>query len=432
MNVKPLILVSARNASISGGYRRLYEILKRGKSRGINYIIVTDSASYRNYVKMFPDFEDILRQYKSYIINSPKVRLVTGSKHRFLGIATMCKNLLLLSLRIFKIAREEDVDLIFWPGEGSQTMLTMCLSGKISRKPWTVIFQGEKYLFQPTNGLGPLNPLNVLKHVSQKEQTKKIPLMSKIGFSIGLLSLLKIAEKSLILTVSPSISEEIGYLNPKIQFHVMMPGNGIDLRKFDKKSSNQTLYDAVFFSRLIPEKGLFDLPEICKLVVQRFPKAKIAVAGSVENNKFLEDFRRMILQYDLTKNVVLLGQQDEDSLIDMVSSSKLTIYPSALDAYGLVVLESLACGTPVVAYDIPAIKHNFGNIKAVLRCPIKDNVSMAKSVEVLLENEDLRKKLSHEAKEYVRNYDWKNVIIAEKEAYFKVIEWFNRQDANAN
>lgn len=425
MEIKPLIIVRARCSTISGGYRRLHAILKRGKSEGVNYVLVTDRISYRNYAKMFPDFLDICQQYKTYFIDSGKISLVSANTHRFLRTAPNNKDVLLLSSTIAKIARLEDVDLIVGPGESSRIAWMSYLSGKICKKPWTIIFTAEPFLFQPTHGLGPLNPLNILKHVSQKEQTKKIPLMSKIGFSIELLSLLKIAEKSLILTVSPSISEEIGYLNPKIQFHVIMPGNGIDLRKFDKKSSNQALYDVVFFSRLIPEKGLFDLPEICKLVVQRFPKAKIAVAGSVENNKFLEDFRRMLFNYNLNQNTVLLFKQEEKFFIDLLSSSKVMIFPSTLDAYGLVVLEALACGTPVVAYNIPAMKRNFNNVKAVLRCPIKDNVSMAKSVEVLLENEDLRKKLSHEAKEYVRNYDWKNVIIAEKEAYFKVIEWFS-------
>lgn len=432
MNVKPLILVSAHYASISGGYRRLYEILKRGKTEGINYIIVTDPTSYRNYTKMFSDFDEILRQYKSYIIDPQNVRLLTPHVHRFLKAVTIYRDFFLLASIISKIAQEEDADLIVGPGEGYQMVWTSYLSGRICKKPWTAIFHGEKHLFQPTPRLSPLNPFNVLKHVSQKESTKEIPFMSKIGFSLEMLGLLKLAERSLILTVSSSMSAEIKFLDPRIQFHVIAPGNGIDLKKFDKKSTTTPFYDAVFFPRLLPEKGLFDLPEICKLVVQRFPKARIAVAGIVENPKFVEDFRRMISQYGLTKNIVFLGQQDQDSLIDLVRSSKLTIYPSILDTHPLVVLESLACGTPVVAYDIPAIKYNFGKCKAVLRCPIKDKVSMAKNVQFLLENEGLRTRLSKEAKEYVIHYDWRDVISAEKQAYFKVIEWFNSRTGRKN
>jgi len=425
LTIKPLIIIKAHYPSISGGYRRVYKILKNGRLEGINYVIVTDPTSYKNYVKMFPDFKEIFQQYKSYIIKPQKIRFLTPLVYRFSKTATIYMSFFSLALAVSKIALEEDVDLIVGSSEGYQNVWISYLSGKICNKPWTFIFQAQRDDFQPTPGLAPLNLFNVLNHVSQKESTRKAALISKIGFSLGLLGLLKLAEKSLILAVSSSITEEIGFLNPRIQFRVIVPGNGVDLKKFDKKLITTALYDAVFFSRLVPEKGLFELPEICRLMVQLFPKARIAVMGIIENPEFIEDFRRMILQYDLTKNVTLLGQQDEDPLIDLVSSSKLTIYPSALDAYGLVVLESLACGTPVVAYDIPAIKHNFGNVKAVLRCSPGDKIGMVRKIQFLLENEDFRTRISKEAKEHVSKYDWRNVVRAEKEAYFKVIEWFN-------
>jgi glycosyltransferase involved in cell wall biosynthesis len=133
----------------------------------------------------------------------------------------------------------------------------------------------------------------------------------------------------------------------------------------------------------------------------------------------------MVSQYGLNKNIVFLGPQDKISLIDLVSSSKLTIYPSTLDAFSLVILESLACGTPVIAYDILAVNYIFNNCKAVLRCPVNNIPVMASNVMFLLENECLRNRLSKEAEKYASSFDWKEVIRAEKEAYFEVIEWFN-------
>ena len=154
------------------------------------------------------------------------------------------------------------------------------------------------------------------------------------------------------------------------------------------------------------------------------PKAKLAVAGIIEKQKYVEDFQKMVSRYSLSKNIVFLGEQKESSLRNLVKSSKLTLNPSMLDPFSLVTLESLACGIPVVAYNIPAIKNIFGLCDAVLRCPIGGMASMAKNVQFLLENEDLRTKLSKEAREYASNYDWRKVIRAEKEAYFKVIRWF--------
>ena len=64
MSLRPIILVSFNNSSLSGGYRRLYETLKRGKSEGVDYIVVIDSTSCENAENIFPDFMEIVGQYK--------------------------------------------------------------------------------------------------------------------------------------------------------------------------------------------------------------------------------------------------------------------------------------------------------------------------------------------------------------------------------
>jgi glycosyltransferase involved in cell wall biosynthesis len=132
----------------------------------------------------------------------------------------------------------------------------------------------------------------------------------------------------------------------------------------------------------------------------------------------------MITKCDLGRNVVFLGELGMEDLRRSIRSSRLTLNPSRLDAFSLVTLESLACGVPVVAYDIPAIRYNFGKCDAVLRCRLKDTQEMAEKAVMILEEETLRKTLAHKAIEYSANYSWTNVVRAEKEAYFKVIEHF--------
>ena len=241
-SVKPLIMVRARHAAISGGYYRTYEILKNGKLEGIDYTIVTDPLSYQNYNQMFPDFGKILGKYKVYYVsynNRPKIDIpvsylskVVMPYHHAFSWATS----------ISRIVQEEDVDLIVGPSEDFRMVLTSYFSGKLCRKPWSVIFTGTNALFQPTQELAPINLINVLRHVNRKESMKGLSLLSKSGFSIELLVLLKIAEKSLMLTVSRSLCREMMFLNPRIKFHVITPGNGVDLEKTNKKAKPTPIY----------------------------------------------------------------------------------------------------------------------------------------------------------------------------------------------
>jgi glycosyltransferase involved in cell wall biosynthesis len=420
MNLRPIILVTFAYSSLSGGYKRLYEILKRGKSEGIDYVIITDSKSCENAVKIFPDFMEILGEYKIIKRGFKKMDALFPGLNQVYSY----KRILNLALFISKVAKEEDADLIISPGEGTMGVLASYLASIFCSKPWTAIFQPTVDLLQPSYSIGPLNPLNILTHVNSKTSANNLSLISKIGLSIDLLTLLKTAERTTVLAVSPSVVKDFQFLNPRIKFITITPGNGIDLSKFSDELPENLGYHGVFFARLLSEKGLFDLVEIWKQVIKEFPNAKLAVCGITEKAEVVKEFLKEVNNNNLNDNIKFLGQQHETKLFSIVKNSCLTVYPSYVDSFSLVTLESLACGTPVVAYDIPAIRTNFGKCEAVLRCPTKDKRRMAEKIILMLENENLRIMLSKKAKEYSTNYNWRNVVRAEKEAYFKVIEYF--------
>jgi glycosyltransferase involved in cell wall biosynthesis len=403
---------------MSGGYKRLYEILKRGKSEGIDYIIITDSKSCENAVKIFPDFMEIIGQYKVMRWDFKKRNITFPG----LKLAYNYKIMLNLALFISKVAKKEDADLIITPSEAPFGVEACYIASIFCSKPWTALFHTWEDLYHPSYSIGAINPLNILKHVNSKPSVSGLPLTSKLGLGIDLLMLLKMAEKTRILTVSKSMVEEFSYLNPHIKFLTITPGNGINLNAFSSELPKGFDYQAVFFARLVPEKGLFDLVEIWKWVTKKIPNAKLAVCGITEKPELVKKFLDEVNRCKLNNNIKFLGQQNKAELLQIVSNSYLTVYPSCGDAFSIAALESLACGTPVVAYNIPAMRHTFGNCKALFRCPIKDNASIAKKVIFLLEHANLRTKLSKEAKEFASGFDWDKVVKSEKEAYLKVVE----------
>lgn len=417
--IRPLLLVGYHSAVLSGGNRRTYEILRLGKSEGIDYIVITDLWSCKNGSKMFPAYLDALANYKVYMKGrSERLPQTSGLTQAF-----ACKKIIDSASFVSRVAKEEDADLIVG-SEELESLLTSYIAGRCCRKPWTAIFQPTTDILQPSSSVGPLNVTNILKFTGQKSSTKGLSLISRIGIAIELFIQLTAAEKSLMLSVSSSIVEDFNFLDPRIRFHVINPGNGIHPGKFAPDRYPNQEYDAIFYARLIPEKGLYDLLPIWKQVTKRAPKAKLAVAGVTEDRKYVNNFLEMTKKYRLDENIIFLGELDENTLIRSIKSSKLTLYPSVLDSFSLVTLESLACGTPVVAYDIAAIRHNFRRCDAVFRCPIKDNKDMAEKVLLILEGKVLRTTLSKKAREYSAAYAWTNVARAEKEAYFKVVEYF--------
>jgi glycosyltransferase involved in cell wall biosynthesis len=421
--IKVLIVLRTYSARISGGYRRTYEILKRGRSHGIKYVIVTDWSSFKNSSKMFPDFQKVCKQYATYFVDPQNITI--GKPDLFLN-ARHFTRYFQLSLILARIAKLENVDLLVGIGETPQTALISYLSGQLSGKPWTNVLQGDWEIFQPTKEIGPLNPFNVIRHINDKEQTKKLSLKSKLGIAIGLLTLLRTSQKSLILTVSSSLHKTVSSLNPRITFQAIVPGIGLDLEKIDSCIPGSRHYDIVFLSRLTPEKGLFDLPTMFERITKERPKARIAVAGFVEDQSVFNVFLQKLVQLKLVRNVDILDASEEDSYLNVLRSGKILVFPSQCEAYGLVILEALACGTPAVTYDLPSIRQNYKNVKAVLKCPMNNPLRMAEMVAILLKNNALWKQLSVEAREYVSDFGWEKVVVAEREAYLAVIKGFSR------
>ncbi|QGR19133.1 glycosyltransferase [Stygiolobus azoricus] len=97
---------------------------------------------------------------------------------------------------------------------------------------------------------------------------------------------------------------------------------------------------------------------------------------------------------------------DKIYLYSLMKSSKIMIYPSYVDSFGIVVAEVLANGLPVVVYDIPAIKHYYGDCKAVKVVRSGDKEALFEAAVELLGN---YKEFKQIAIECAKKYSWNTV-----------------------
>lgn len=112
-----------------------------------------------------------------------------------------------------------------------------------------------------------------------------------------------------------------------------------------------------------------------------------------------------------------LGYVSRNDHVKILSKAKILVYPSHKDSFSLIVLESLALGTTVVAYDIPAIRSIYKDVKAVLTVPEYDINTMAyKVINVLKTDSDKLARLHKDesALRFLNTYgSWDEVVKAE-------------------
>lgn len=163
-------------------------------------------------------------------------------------------------------------------------------------------------------------------------------------------------------------------------------------------------YDACFVGRFHPQKGIFELCDIWKKVTKKIPDAKLVIIGDYNNSLGIR-LKTIIRKEMLDKNIILLGYKDGLEKYKVILKSKIFLFPSYYESFGIVALEAMSCGLPVVAYDLPIFRDLFR--KGMVKVPILNNNSFADVIVKLLINRSYYEKIAKEASEFSKNFSWR-------------------------
>jgi len=113
------------------------------------------------------------------------------------------------------------------------------------------------------------------------------------------------------------------------------------------------------------------------------------------------EYEALSKRLGLEKKVDFLGKLNETELIKNLQNSDLLILPSinSNEAFGLVLIEALACGVPVIASDLPGVRNVFTNLKEGLLVEPGKMEDLSAKIDFILENENLRKRMSQAARQ---------------------------------
>jgi glycosyltransferase involved in cell wall biosynthesis len=111
-------------------------------------------------------------------------------------------------------------------------------------------------------------------------------------------------------------------------------------------------------------------------------------------------------------SVIELGWvQDQDMLCDAMNATDIFLMPSIAESFGMMAVEAMACGTPVIVFEDTALQEVVQAPRAGIAVPYKNAKSLTEAIANLLQDSDLRKQLSNSALELVRSeYDIKLYI----------------------
>lgn len=206
------------------------------------------------------------------------------------------------------------------------------------------------------------------------------------------LNLIRKGQLKFILSVStsPLVLSGINRYN-SLRVTVLDPAYAVE-KEFWKFNSKEKKEDyIVHYATLSPQKGLFDVVKVMSLLHKKYKiNMKLLIFGRFSREYYKDLFFRKVKSMGLEKSIEYMGYiSDKRQIIDVVSRAKALIYPSYMDSFSLVVLETLAAGTPVVAYDIPALREVYGKLSVVKLVKEGDVVGLASALNIVLNSNEI-------------------------------------------
>lgn len=243
----------------------------------------------------------------------------------------------------------------------------------------------------------------VIHHVHQDIFRKNLkPPFSNLAMFLEKILMPYVYENCKVITVSPSTKNEILRVG-LTKKEVDIVYNGVDLLHLQPstKRSNPMILS---LGRLKSYKSVDVLIYAAKQIIEEIPNIEIVIAGDGEEKTYLKSLAKKL---DVSKNIIFTGKVSEEEKIKLYQSAWVFVNPSFLEGWGITSIEANACGTPVVASNVPGLCDSVRDGVTGYLVKYGDSNAFANKIIELIKNPEKLAELSNSALSWGRSFDWR-------------------------
>jgi D-inositol-3-phosphate glycosyltransferase len=282
---------------------------------------------------------------------------------------------------------------------------------------------------QPLRQVHTYHSLGAVKYKS----IPTIPLIAKTRLAVEK-TLLETADR--VVATSPQEKEHMRSL-VSAQGTIDIIPCGTDVAHFsscDRQSARQSLgiaadeKVALYVGRFDPRKGIETLVRaIAQSALRQTGKLKLIVGGGsvpgqsdgLERDR-IED---LVAELGMTDMVTFPGRLSREILPTYFTAADVSVVPSHYEPFGLVTIEAMAAGTPVVGSDVGGLKFTVASGETGILVPPKDVDAFAVAIDQILSDQELRDRMGQAAQARVQAlFSWDGVATQLDALYTKLLE----------
>ena len=208
--------------------------------------------------------------------------------------------------------------------------------------------------------------------------------------------------------------EKVDVISPGVDLSTFHPASQKDARERLGLNGDRTL---LYVGRIEPIKGLEVLLRTMASIGEPHNVRLLVIGGGTEPDPETERLKHLIRELFIDEQVDFLGSLDHDLLPLYYQAADVMVVPSYYESFGLVALEAMACGTPVVAARVGGLQTMIKDSRNGYLVPWHCADAFADRLEVLLANETLRRSMGEAARNYAQSVGWDRTAALTAEVY---------------
>jgi D-inositol-3-phosphate glycosyltransferase len=188
----------------------------------------------------------------------------------------------------------------------------------------------------------------------------------------------------------------------------------------------------LFVGRIEPLKGLPNLIRALDQIRKRNPCLEncyclVVIGGDPDANadtmtEEMAHVKSLSRELGMDNLVIFLGKKSQDTLPYYYSAADVLVMPSYYESFGMVALEAMACGTPVIASQVGGLPFLVQNGITGFVVPGGNPEALVKPLTELMSNPELRSQMGKRAASYAENYSWSVISRRIAEVYADMLK----------
>jgi glycosyltransferase involved in cell wall biosynthesis len=202
--------------------------------------------------------------------------------------------------------------------------------------------------------------------------------------------------------------------------------NGINLREFkpapvgdfhERFNIPNDKIKLLFVGRLFPEKSIHTFIEATPQIIKENENAHVMIVGGGHLRPKLE---KLAHDLGIHKNISFLGLISEEDKISAYNASDIFVLPSLAELEGMVVLEAMACGKPIIVANSERSASKYFVKENGFLFESQNHIDLSEKILTLLNDAELREKMGQRSLEIIKDYDIDQSVSKLEQLYYSL------------